>query len=72
MQQENKHAKFKRLAKARGERVLKDLRLIANLGNQKNYDYTDADVRALFNAIEEELRLAKYSFNKDRKREINL
>lgn len=68
----SKHANFKRLAKLRGERILKDLRLISNLSNRNNYDYTDSDVNALFSAIEEELKLAKLGFKKNRKRGIKL
>jgi hypothetical protein len=69
---EIKHANFRRLAKPRGERVLKDLRLLGNLANKRNYDYTDTEVRALFSVIEEELKLAKLGFDKNKKRGINL
>jgi hypothetical protein len=69
---ESKHNKFKRLAKLRGERALNDLRLVANLSNKKNYEYTDADVKALFSALEEELRVAKLGFIKNKKRGIKL
>lgn len=69
---ESKHNKFKRLAKLRGERALNDLRLVANLSNKKNYEYTDDDVKALFNALEEELRVAKLGFIKNKKRGIKL
>lgn len=69
---EDKHAKFRRLAKLRGERVLKDLRLIGNLSSSKNYTYTDAEVRALFSAIEEELKVAKLGYLRNKKRGIKL
>jgi hypothetical protein len=70
MENETKHEKFKRLAKLRGGRVLKDLELLGNLGNRNNYDYTEADVRKLFSALEEELRTAKLRFNISKRREI--
>lgn len=69
---ETKHNKFRRLAKLRGERVLKDLQLLANLSNKKNYEYTDDEVKALFNALEEELRITKLGFAKNKKRGIKL
>ena len=69
---ETKHDKFKRLARLRGERVLRDLQLIQNLSNRRNYEYTDEDVKALFGTIEQELRLAKISFSKSEKRKIIL
>ena len=70
MKYETKHDKFKRLAKQRGDRVLKDLELLGNLSNRNNYDYIDADVRKLFSTIEEELRTVKLRFNVSKKREI--
>lgn len=69
---ESKHNKFRRLAKLRGERALKDLRLVGNLSNNKNYEYTDDEVKALFGALEEELRVAKLGFIKNKKRGIKL
>jgi hypothetical protein len=67
---ESKDERFKRLAKQRGDRVLKDLELLGNLGNRNNYDYSEADVRKLFSALEEELRTAKARFKLNKKREI--
>ena len=68
----SKHANFKRLAELRGERILKDLRLLSNLSNKNNYEYTDSEVNALFSVIEEEMKLAKLGFKKHRKRGIKL
>lgn len=68
---EDKHSRFRRLAKLRGERVLKDIQLLANLSNRNNYDYTEEEVKILFSAIEEELKAAKFNFNKLKKRGIN-
>lgn len=67
-----KHEKFKRLAKLRGERILKNLRLLANLSNKHNYEYTDEDVRLIFAAIEEELKITRNSYLRKKKRGINL
>ena len=69
---EDKSDKFKRLATQRGERILRDLRLLANLSNRKNYEYTDEDVKKLFTAIEDELKSAKYSFMRNKNRGISL
>lgn len=67
---ESKQEKFKRLAKQRGDRVLKDIELLGNLSNRNNYDYSDADVKKIFTALEEEMRIAKLRFRVIRKREI--
>lgn len=69
---ETKHERFKRLARMRGERVLKDLRLLSNLANRSNYEYTESEVRNLFSAIDDELRLARFSFERNRERKIKL
>ncbi len=69
---ETKKAKFKRLAELRGERILKDLQLLANLSNRNNYEYTEADVRVIFGAIEDELKVAKMQFQRTKKRGISL
>lgn len=70
MSNESKHDKFKRLAKQRGNRVLKDIELLGNLSNLNNYSYTDADIKNLFSAIDDEMRSAKMRFKTNRKREI--
>jgi hypothetical protein len=67
---QEKHNKFLRLAKLRGERALRDIQLIGNLSNKNNYNYTDQEVQLLFRALEDELKVAKYSFARKRKEEI--
>ena len=70
--QEDKSSRFKRLAKLRGERILKDIQLLRNLSNRNNYEYSESEVKALFSAIEDELRITKYSFAQTKKRSIKL
>jgi len=71
---EDKQTKFKRLAKQRGERILKDLRLLSNLSNTNNYSFTEQDVRKLFAALEDEMKYARSQFQKtiSRHREIDI
>lgn len=71
MTNETKNERFKRLAKQRGERILRDLQLLANLSNKNNYEYSEEEVRKLFLPIEEDLRRAKLRFGSKSKREIN-
>ena len=68
----SKNARFKRLAELRGNRIIKDLRLLSNLSNKSNYAYNDEEVRVIFNAIDDELKIAKQSFKKNTKRRISL
>jgi len=60
---ENKRDRFRRLGMARGNRVLRDIELLGNLSNKNNYEYSPEQVRVIFSAIEEEIRIAKQRFN---------
>lgn len=59
---ESKREKFVRLAENRTNKALEMIRLLGNLSNRSVYDYTAADVEKIFNAIEDELKLAKKQF----------
>lgn len=59
---ETKRSAFKRLANNRANRIIKNLGLLGNLSNKRNYDFTDTDIKSVFDAIEEEVRLAKARF----------
>jgi hypothetical protein len=60
---ENAHSRFRRLAQKRVTRTIKDLRLIGNLGNRNNYNYTAEEVEKIFRALEKELKLARAKFD---------
>ncbi len=59
---ETKRERFVRLAEARTNKILDMMRLLGNCSSKANYDYTDEDVRKIFNAIEKELKNAKSKF----------
>ena len=61
----DKRQKFVELAEARVGKALKDLQLIGNLSNKAAYDFTEADVRKIFGALQKALDNAKGRFNKD-------
>ena len=63
MAKEAKQDKFRRLAVARGNRVLRDIELLGNLSNKNNYEYSQEQIRIVFSAIEEEVRTAKQRFS---------
>lgn len=60
---ESKRDKFVRLAEARTNRIIDQLRLLSNCSNRHNYDYTDEDVRKIFSAIEKEVKNARGRFS---------
>jgi hypothetical protein len=60
-----KRENFVRLAEARVNRALREIRLIGNLSNRGAYEYADADVRQMFKALQRELDAAKARFTGD-------
>lgn len=69
---ENRSDRFKRLATRRTNAVLDKLRLLGNLSNKSNYDYTEEDLRKIFSAIETQLRVIKSRFSGAKKNEFKL
>ena len=69
---ESRSDKFKRIAEYRTNAILEKIRLLGNLSNRSNYDYTEEDLSKIFSAIEAQLRTAKALFNRKRKRKFEL
>lgn len=60
---ETKHERFQRLAEKRGDKLIREIRILSNLSNRKNYEYTPKEVQNLFKPIEKELAKAKSLFS---------
>lgn len=58
-----KREKFMELAEKRVNKAVKTMRLIGNLSNKSNYDYTDELVNEIIGALERELRDLKKKFS---------
>jgi hypothetical protein len=58
----NKHENFIRLAEKRTSKAIKAIRLIGNLSNKSNYQYSDIEIQKMFRAVEKELGLSKSKF----------
>jgi transcription elongation GreA/GreB family factor len=54
--------RFLELARKRVSRALNDIRLIGNLSNRSNYDYTDADAAKIMKALTEEIAACRDKF----------
>lgn len=67
---ETKNEKFMRLAESRANVVIQKLRLIGNLSNRRNYEYTKKEVDELFNAIESEVKKTKKLFELEMEKKI--
>lgn len=59
---EHDRGKFVQLASKRVTKALNDIRLIGNLSNRSNYDYTDDDVAKIFRALSEEIAACRKKF----------
>lgn len=62
--EESKHEKFVRLAEARTNKIIDTLQLLGNCSNTSVYEYTQAEVEEIFQAIEQELHEAKKKYTK--------
>ena len=62
MAKETKRERFVRIAEARTNRILDNMRLIGNCSSKSNYEYTDEDIKKIFGALEKELKQTKNQF----------
>jgi len=65
-----KREAFLRLAEKRTNAILDKIRVLSNCANPYAYDYSEEDVRKIFGAIEQELKVAKTKFQNHRKRQF--
>lgn len=65
MKGESKSERFRRLAQSRGNRLIREISLLGNLANRKNYTYTEKEVDQLFGPIFEELNDVRALFDPD-------
>lgn len=64
---ETKEAKFKRLAELRVNATLDRIRLLGQLSNRGNYDYTNEQVEVIFKALYKALAETKSKFRENGK-----
>lgn len=69
---ESQHERFKRLATARTKMVLDKLRVLGNCSNTSAYEYSEEDIRAIFLAIDNEVKRVKAKFSKPVAEEFKL
>jgi hypothetical protein len=59
---ETKAQRFERIAERRVNEALRSLRLLGNLADRRNYEYTDEQVSLLLSAIDQECRGLRSKF----------
>lgn len=72
VEKETKHEKFKRIASYRTQKILEYLRRLGNCSNTSVYEYTEEDVKKIFDAISKELRRVRLLFDKPKKVKFSL
>ena len=69
---ETKKERFNRIATIRTKKILEKLRVLGNCANRGTYEYTEYDVRKIFNAIEGEVKRVRSLFKKPIEKEFRL
>lgn len=59
---ENKKENFKRIATNRTNKIITMISSLGNLTNSSFYEYTDEQVEAMFEAIENEIKIQRKNF----------
>lgn len=62
MAKETKRERFIRIAEARTNRIIDNMRLLGNCSSRSNYEYTDEDIKKIFGTLEKELKQTKNRF----------
>ena len=68
MERETKKARFVRVAEARTNKILNQIRLVGNLANKSVYEYTDEDIEKIFSALAAEIEKQKEKFKQGKKK----
>jgi histidinol phosphatase-like PHP family hydrolase len=69
---ESKEEAFRRLATKRTNAVLERIRVLGHCANPQLYEYSEQDVKKIFQAIEKELKIVKIRFQNSSKSEFRL
>ncbi len=59
----DKRERFVSLAEARTDKAITALRSLSKLGNRRNYEYSDRDVRKILKALDGEMKALRAAFS---------
>ena len=62
MSSRDKATKFIELANNRVNRALRDIKLVGNLANRQNYEFTDEQAKKIVKVLQQEVDALKQSF----------
>ncbi|MGD9901723.1 MAG: hypothetical protein AB7S44_04245 [Spirochaetales bacterium] len=60
---ETNREKFVRIAENRTNKIIEMIKLLGNCSNTYNYEYTEKDIKVIFDTIESEIKEAKNKFS---------
>lgn len=63
LRNESKHDKFVRIVEARTNKAAEMIRLIGNCASKSSYEYSEEEVKMIFNYLEKELKNARNKFS---------
>ena len=63
----DKELNFKKIAERRTQNIIDNIRLLSNCSNTNNYSYSENDITKIFRTINEEIRICKSMFTKNKK-----
>ena len=63
MSTDERRDKFVKLAEARTNNAIKQIKLIGNLSNRGNYSFTEKDVDKIYNTLQKEIKTMKDRFS---------
>jgi len=69
---ESKREKFNRIATVRTRKLLEKLRVLGNCSNRGIYEYSEEDVKKIFNVIDSEVKRVRAFFKKPVEKEFKL
>ena len=64
---QTKHDNFKRIAEKRTNRIIEQISKLYNLSNPSFYEYTDLEIKSIFDSIQKELNRQKELFSNKKK-----
>ena len=67
----SKRERFNKIAVNRTNKILDMLRLLGNCSNTASYEYSEEEVKKIFTAIEQEVKLQKQKFGNQKKQNTN-
>lgn len=69
---ETKSEKFKRIAENRTNRIIDQIRVLGNLSNTSNYEFTMDEVDQIFKSIQTELKKTRELFEMENEKKFRL